>query len=88
MPGEEVSTYCILDKVMEGVANRSLSSLAYLELRCILAKLVYAYDLELVDKDLNWAEKSSAWGLWWKPELNLRVIKRPGLEWTADDLPL
>lgn len=63
-------------------------NLAYLELRCILAKLVYAYDLELVDKDLNWAEKSSAWGLWWKPELNLRVIKRPGLEWTADDLPL
>lgn len=63
-------------------------NLAYLELRCILAKIVYAYDFELVDKDLSWAKKSLAWGLWWKPELCLKVIKRPGLEWTADDVPL
>ena len=74
--------------MMKEVANRSLSSLAYMELRCILAKMVYAYDLELVDKDLDWEKKSRAWGLWWKPKLHVRVIKRPGLEWTAEGIPL
>ncbi|RPB23425.1 cytochrome P450, partial [Terfezia boudieri ATCC MYA-4762] len=63
-------------------------NLAYMELRNILAKVVYAYDLELVDKDLDWEKKSRAWSVWWKPELHVKVTKRPGLRWTADDIPL
>jgi len=58
-----------------------------MELRSILAKMVYAYDFELVDKDLDWEKKSMAWGLWWKPELNVKITRRPGLEWTAEDIP-
>jgi len=73
---------------MERIANRSLSSLAYLELRCIVAKVMYAYDLELVDKEFDWEKKSKAWTLWWKPALDVKIMKRPGLAWTADDAPL
>lgn len=58
-------------------------SLAYLELRLILAKMVYAYDLELIDKDLDWDAQSKIWALWWKPELNVRIKKRPGIQWRA-----
>jgi len=73
---------------MERIANRSLSSLAYLELRCIVAKVMYAYDLELVDKELDWEKKSKAWAMWWKPDLDVKITKRPGLDWTADGMPL
>lgn len=59
-----------------------------MELRVILSKMLYAFDLELVDKNLDWEAQSSAWVLWWKPELNMKITKRPGLEWTSDGLPL
>ncbi|KAF8446892.1 putative cytochrome P450 [Terfezia claveryi] len=63
-------------------------NLAYMEIRCILAKVIYAYNLELVDKDLDWEKKSMAWSLWWKPDLHVKVKKRPGLRWTTDEIPL
>lgn len=59
-----------------------------MELRVILAKMFYAYDLEPIDKDLDWEKESKAWVLWRKPPVNVRIKKRDGLEWTGDDLPM
>ena len=41
-----------------------------------LAKIVYAYDMELVDKGLDWIETCQMHFLWWKPELNVRFTPR------------
>lgn len=41
-----------------------------------LAKMVYMYDMELVDQDLDWVETCKMHFLWWKPELNVRFRPR------------
>lgn len=38
-----------------------------------MAKMIYKYDLELVDKDLDWHKVSKMHTLWEKPELMVRV---------------
>ena len=62
--------------------------MAHMELRLILTKLVYAYDLELINQDLDWDRDGRVWFLWWKPTLNARIKKRTGLKWGSNGLPL
>ena len=50
-----------------------------MELRLIIAKLVWMYDVELVDKELDWNEANVTYILWWKPELNVKLTTREGL---------
>jgi hypothetical protein len=47
-------------------------SFAYGQMALQLAKMVYAYDMELVDQDLDWINTCKMHFLWWKPELNVR----------------
>jgi hypothetical protein len=51
-----------------------------MELRTILAKLYYKYDLELMDDTLNWQEASEMHTLWKKPKLMVRVKPRGDFE--------
>ncbi|UPK92731.1 hypothetical protein LCI18_003666 [Fusarium solani-melongenae] len=51
-------------------------NLAYLEARIVLAHMVYAYDWELVNKDLEWFKEVRLWTLWEKPELYVRFHRR------------
>ncbi|KAF2449553.1 cytochrome P450 [Karstenula rhodostoma CBS 690.94] len=52
-------------------------NLAYLELRIILAKLVWAYEeWELVDKDIDWVQDNKMFLLWKKPEMKMRFHPR------------
>jgi cytochrome P450 len=45
-------------------------NLAYLELNVTLAKVVYAFDFELVSKDLKgWADECKLYGLWKRPQV-------------------
>lgn len=44
-------------------------------MRTILAKIHYKYDLELVDKSLDWHAQSQMHTLWQKPVM--RVVVRP-----------
>ncbi|PGG97499.1 hypothetical protein AJ79_09169 [Helicocarpus griseus UAMH5409] len=42
---------------------------AYVEMNLILAKMHWTYDMELVDKDLDWEGSSHMHVMWWKPSL-------------------
>jgi cytochrome P450 len=50
-------------------------SLAYAEMRLILAKMVFNFDMELVDKDMDWLDHKST-TLWIKPPLNVYLTLR------------
>ncbi|KAJ0168791.1 Isotrichodermin C-15 hydroxylase [Colletotrichum tanaceti] len=51
-------------------------SLGWLEMRTILAKIHYRYDLELVDPKLDWHAGSEMHTLWQKPQMNVIVRSR------------
>ncbi|KAK3321254.1 putative cytochrome P450 [Cercophora scortea] len=48
-------------------------SLAWTEMRTTLAKLVWAFDLELADVELDWHGQSRMYTLWSKPPLKVRA---------------
>lgn len=47
-----------------------------MELNTILSKMHFVYDLELVDKTVDWQRDSRMATLWIKPELKVRFKKR------------
>ncbi|KAH8660701.1 benzoate 4-monooxygenase cytochrome P450 [Tricladium varicosporioides] len=51
-------------------------SLGWMELRTILAKLHFKYDLQLMDEKLDWQEASEMHTLWQKPKLMVKVMPR------------
>ncbi|KAI8953272.1 putative cytochrome P450 [Xylaria longipes] len=51
-------------------------SLGWLELRTILCKILWTYDLEMVDESLQWHRDSQMHTLWRKPELRVKVKNR------------
>ncbi|KAK6593103.1 benzoate 4-monooxygenase cytochrome p450 [Botrytis cinerea] len=48
---------------------------ALMELNLVLAKLLWSYDMELVNKEINFLEQSTVHVLWWKPGLFVRWHK-------------
>ncbi|MCJ1245993.1 hypothetical protein MMC30_003197 [Trapelia coarctata] len=54
-------------------------NLAYLEMRLILAKLVWGFEWELME-DVDWVEETRMYLLWKKPELRVRFrpVRRSG----------
>jgi cytochrome P450 len=52
-----------------GPRNCLGKNLAYAEMRLILAKVLFNFDLELVDKDGDWMEGQKVFTLWEKPSL-------------------
>lgn len=48
----------------------SSSSLAYAEMRTIMARLIYSFDMELVNPDEAWMDQK-VFFLWSKPPLNV-----------------
>lgn len=48
-------------------------SLGWMEMRQILAKLLYNFDLELADPDLDWHRDSRMYTLWSKPHLHVKA---------------
>ncbi|KAI8934410.1 hypothetical protein NX059_009145 [Plenodomus lindquistii] len=51
-------------------------NLAYLEMKIILAKMVFAYDWELVNKDLDFLEEANLYLLWKKPAVMVKFHPR------------
>ncbi|KAI5921541.1 cytochrome P450 [Camillea tinctor] len=51
-------------------------NLAYMEIRVTLAKMVYAFDMELVNKDLDWWRDVRFYILWTKPKMMVRFHPR------------
>ncbi|KAI0454861.1 cytochrome P450 [Xylaria acuta] len=51
-------------------------SLGLLELRLIMSKIVWKYDLELLDTSINWHRDSEMQTLWQKPKMRVKVRDR------------
>ena len=54
-------------------------SLALKEIRLVLSKMLWVYDMELVNKDLNLDRDSTTYFLWIKPEIWVRFTRRQGV---------
>ena len=52
------------------LANRGAASLAYAEMRLILARVLFNFDMELVDPNVDWLDHKS-YVIWAKPPLNV-----------------
>ena len=59
------------------IANSKPSSLAYAEMRLILARVIYNFDMQLVDEDHDWMDQK-VYILWIKHKLEvfLTPVKR------------
>lgn len=49
---------------------------AYAQMGLTLAKMVWAYDMELIDQNLNWERDVRVHFVLWKPELRVRSGER------------
>lgn len=47
-----------------------------MEMNLILAKMLWKYNLELVDKKLDWEGTSHLHVMWWKPSLMVRFTEK------------
>lgn len=55
-------------------------NMAWMEIRILVAKLVFHFDFEIVDDNLDWIRDGQCFRLWDKPDLWTKVTLRPGLE--------
>jgi hypothetical protein len=46
-----------------------------MQMSLVLAKLIWTYDFELVNKEVDWLRDCRSHILWWKPELFVRFKK-------------
>ena len=56
-----------------GPRNCLGKNLAYVEMRLILAHIIFNFDLELVEKDKDWMKDMKVYGFWEKPELMVKL---------------
>jgi hypothetical protein len=45
-------------------------------MRLVLAKMLYTFDIELIDTKLDWQKESKYFTLWFSPPLNVEVWQR------------
>jgi cytochrome P450 len=55
------------------VADDACYSLAYAEMRLIIAKVLFTFDLELVDKERDWFKGQRVFTVWNKPSLMVKL---------------
>ena len=51
-------------------------NLAYAEMRLIMARVLYNFDLGLAEKSQGWMDKQEAYSLWLKPSLYIKMTPR------------
>lgn len=56
--------------------TNQMRSFAYMQLSLVLTKMLWKFDLELLDKDLDWEGRSKMHLMWWKPSAYVRFIER------------
>ena len=59
-----------------GPRNCIGQNLARLEMRLILAKLVWNFDMQLCEEDDSWVTSQKAYGLWDKDPLLVKIVER------------
>jgi hypothetical protein len=61
------------------LTNPAFNSLAYFEMRLLLAHVLWNFDLELMPQSESWANQK-VFAIWDKPELYVKLKPRAGLE--------
>lgn len=51
-------------------------SLAMMELRLVMSKLLWHFDFEIVNRDMIWEKDQTAYIAWQKPQLVLQLTPR------------
>lgn len=51
-------------------------SFAFLQMSLVLSKMLYTYDFELLNKDLEWEAQSKHYIMWWKAPIRVRATER------------
>ena len=74
--GNDSPPLSLCDMLERAADYSNLYSLGWMELQTIMAKIVFRYDLELVDETLDWQRDSRMHTLWEKPPLMVKVIAR------------
>lgn len=59
-----------------GARNCIGRNLAYAEMRSILARVMWNFDIKLVDANEDWIGKNTLYSLWDKPPLNVYLSPR------------
>lgn len=49
-----------------------------MEINLILARLIWTYDMEMVNKSMDWESESSLHVMWSKPDLKVRFRQARG----------
>lgn len=52
------------------------NSLAYIEMRLVLARMLFNFDMVLNDESRDWMENQKAYNIWSKPPLHIRLSPR------------
>lgn len=60
-----------------GPLNCIGKNLAYAEMRVILARVLWNFDLELCQESLDWKEQET-YAMWKKPPLMCKLVQRVG----------
>jgi hypothetical protein len=50
-----------------------------MELNLVMTKMLWTYDMELVNTELDWFRDAKLHGMWWKPKLMVRFHERSDL---------
>jgi cytochrome P450 len=53
-------------------------NIAWMEMRLYLAKMMWLYNLELVDKERDWVKDCKTYFMWMKAPLMIKVERREG----------
>lgn len=59
-----------------GGEKEIVDSFAYMEMSLILAKMLYTYDMALIEPDVDWVAGCRVHVQWWKPKLRVRLTPR------------
>jgi hypothetical protein len=72
MHGYQVGGLLTVVRCLQSVLKTLECSLAYLEMRIVLARMIYTFDWEWVNKDLDWESESRVYWMWQKPDLMMQ----------------
>ena len=74
MSGEEVSMDILCPLLLHMPTDAF--SFALVQVSLLLAKMHFRFDMDMLDKELDWEAKNHIHVMWWKPPLYIRMMKR------------
>jgi hypothetical protein len=51
------------------------ASMAWIEVRILMAKMTLLFDMEICDKNLDWERDQRCYTLWQKPDLFVKAVQ-------------